>query len=84
MQKVSHNESQNLIVGYYTEKFIATILVKHSLLQLFSDCVVNKDNITSNDSLTYDDKLFLKISQEQRIKLRYKSPQSIIYSKTLE
>ena len=72
MQKVSHNEGQNLIGGYYTEKYITKILVKHSLLQWFSDCLFIQDKIPVNDSLTYKDNLFLKISQEQRIKLKQK------------
>ena len=72
MQKVSHIEHQNLIGGYYTEKYIAKILVKHSLRQWFSDCLYIQEKIPSNDSLTYEDNLFLKISQKQRIKLKQK------------
>ena len=72
MQKVSHNERQNLIGGYYTEKYIAKILVKRSLLQWFSDCLIIQEITPLNNSLSYDDNHFLKIPQEQRITLNQK------------
>jgi len=72
VQKVSLSERQNLIGGYYTEKYIAKILVKHSMLQWFSDCVSIQDKILLNDNLTYKDNLFLELSETQRIKLKQK------------
>ncbi len=72
MQKVSQFERQNLIGGYYTEKYVAKILVKHSLLQWFSDYVCIQDKILLNDSFIYKDKIFLELSEGQRIKLKQK------------
>jgi len=72
VQKVSQFERQNLIGGYYTEKYIAKILVKRSLIQWFSDCLIIQEITPLNNSLSYDDNHFLKITQEQRITLNQK------------